>query len=638
MKSFFRTNIRIKLILSLFSVVLITGVASIVFTISLINKNILGKAYDDVSIQLNTANHIYNEKINVIQLFISHLASLDYFQDAIYYRNNDLLKRKLIEIKDELDIDIINITDETGRIIFRTNNPANIGDDVSNDEFVKYIFNYNRSCYGTDLISRDQLEKENNELLEKTHIKVINTPKARKKDKIYEDNGLVLKAAAPVYRNNKLIAVIYGAKLLNNNFEIVDRIKNLVFKDETLAGVDVGTATIFLDDLRISTNVMNGDGTRAVGTQVSEEVYTKVFEHGETWIDKAFVVNNWYISGYSPIFNIEKKVIGILYVGILEEKYNLIKRDTNYFLIIIIIINAAVAVLLSIYLTKTIIVPINSLVNASNEIAKGNFQNKLDVHSNDEMGYLCDTFNKMIDAIVERDNKLKENTQLQIIRSEKLASLGRLASGMAHEINNPLTGVLSYSTELYDELKDSKYGEDLKVIIDETKRCREIVKNILDFARETKLEKKTANLNVIISDALSILERHVNFHNIDIVKDLSENLPEISIDINQMKSVINNLVVNAADAMHDGGRLSVKTDYNADKAEVIFEVTDTGTGISEEVLSKIFDPFFTTKDAGKGTGLGLTVTYGIIERHNGWIDVKSKVGEGSSFIIGLPVK
>ncbi len=638
MKNFLQTNIRMKLILSLLSVVLITGVASIVFTIYLINKNILGKAYEDVQIQLNTAKHIYNERINVMHLFITHLASLDYFQEAIFKRNRLLLNRKLNEIKKELDVDIINITDDKGRIIFRANNPDRWGDDISSDSFIKYILNNKKSCLGTGLISKEYLARESNKLLEQAYIKVIPTLMARKKNKSYEDSGLVLKSASPVFMNGKFIAIIYGAKLLNNNFEIVDRIKNLVFKGEQLDGFDIGTATIFQDDLRISTNVMNKDGTRAVGTQVSEEVYSKVFEHGKPWVDKAFVVNNWYISGYSPIYNIEQKVIGILYVGILEKKYNLIKRDTNYFLVIMIIITTSVAVLLSIYLIKIIIGPINSLVEASNEIAKGNYEKKLEVRSEDEMGYLCNTFNKMIDAIVERDNKLKEHTELQIIRSEKLASLGRLASGMAHEINNPLTGVLSYGTELYDVLKDSEYGEDLKVIINETLRCREIVKTILDFARETKLEKKTVNINSIISEVLAILERHVNFHNIKISKNLSGNLPNVNVDVNQIKSVINNLAVNAADAMHGGGEIFFMTYYDKLRNEVIIEVTDTGMGISEENLSKIFDPFFTTKEAGKGTGLGLTVTYSIIERHNGWIDVKSKLGEGSTFILGLPVK
>jgi two-component system NtrC family sensor kinase len=609
-----------------------------IFSLILINKNVVGQAFDDVQIQLNTARYIYNEKINIIHLIIDHLSSLDYLQEAIQKRNRALLYKKLNEVKKELDLDIINITDENGRIIYRTNNPGIIGDVISGTSFIKYILNNKKACSGTDIIRNDLLAIESKELAEQAYIKVIPTPRARIKEKAFEDSGLILIAASPVYLKDRFIGIIYGAKLLNNDFELVDRIKNLVFKDEKLNGFDVGTATIFQDDLRISTNVKKIDGTRAVGTRVSAEVYSKVVEHEQVWLDKAFVVNKWYISAYEPIYNFDQKVVGILYVGILEEKYNIIRRNTTYYSLAIMIITALIAVLLSIYLIRTIINPINSLVKASNDIALGNFNNKLDIDSEDEMGYLCNTFNKMIDAIVERDNKLKEHTEMQIVKSEKLASLGRLASGIAHEINNPLTGVLSYSTSLFNDLKNTEYKEDLDIIINETLRCREIVKGILNFARETRLEKNNVNINTVISEVLLILERHVNFQNIVIKRNFYQDLPDISIDINQIKSVINNLAVNSADAMPDGGELTITTDLNKEKNEIIIEITDTGIGISEENLDKIFDPFFTTKETGKGTGLGLAVTYGIIRRHNGWIGVHSKPGQGTKFIIGLPVE
>ncbi len=359
--------------------------------------------------------------------------------------------------------------------------------------------------------------------------------------------------------------------------------------------------------------------------------------HGRVWLDKAFVVNNWYLSGYSPIYGLQNKIIGILYVGILEEKYNILKRNATIFSLLITLVSALVAVVLSVYLIRSIILPVRTLVVASNEIAQGNYSKKITPTSRDEMGALCITFNKMIDAIEERDKKLKEQTEMQMVQSEKLASLGRLASGIAHEINNPLTGVLTYSTVLYDELKDPGVRADLKVIIDESLRCREIVKGILNFARETKIEKQPDDLNKVIVELLSILEKHVEFQNIRIKKQLSEKLPVINIDSNQIKSVINNLAVNAADAMHDGGELTISTEYDAEQRKIIVKVSDTGIGIAEQNLPKIFDPFFTTKETGKGTGLGLAVTYGIVQRHNGTISVDSKVGAGTTFTMVFPI-
>ncbi|OHD63955.1 MAG: hypothetical protein A2176_15140 [Spirochaetes bacterium RBG_13_51_14] len=636
MKARFKAKIGVKLVVSLMSVVVISGISSIIISRNVINKNVVGQAYEEVRVNLNTAQYIYYKRINIIYLFTNHLASLGYLQTAILQNNRYLLYEKLNEVKKELDIDLMTITDGAGRVIVRANNFGKAGDDVSSDQYIRYVLGNGKSCSGTDIISRDFLLREGKEFADQAFIKVIPTPRARRIDKTVETNSMCIKAAAPIFSGNRLIGVIYGAKLLNNNFELVDRIKNLLFKDERLGGYDIGTVTIFMDDLRISTNVKNRDGKRAVGTQVSEEVYRKVIEREQVWLDKAFVVNNWYLSGYSPIYDIKQKVIGILYVGILEEKYNQIERNATIFALLVTLITAFIAVILSVYLIRSIITPIRHLVAASKQMAMGNYR-KIDFTSVDELGYLCMTFNTMIDAISERDRKLKEQTEMQMAQSEKLASLGRLASGIAHEINNPLTGVLTYSTVLYDEIKDPGYRSDLKVIIDETLRCREIVKGILDFARETKIEKRPGSINKIITELLSIIEKHVTFQNIRIKKDLAENLPDINIDINQIKSVFNNLAMNAADAMQEGGEMTISTEYNESNKKIICRVADTGIGIKEENLNKIFDPFFTTKETGKGTGLGLSVTYGIIKRHNGTIRVVSTEGAGTTFTIEFPV-
>ncbi len=633
----FKAKISTKLVISLMSVVAISGISSIFISRNVINNNVVGQAYDEVRSHLNTAIYFYNERIQIIYLFINHLSSLGYLQTAILQNNRTLLVEKLQEVKKELNIDIMTITDANGRVIARANSSDNFGDDVSRDRFVRYVIENRKSCSGTDIVSRDDLLRESKKLANQAYIRVIPTLRARPKDKIFEANGMCKKAAAPIFSNGRLIGVIYGAKLLNKNFEMVDSLKNLLFKNERIGGYEIGTVTIFMGDLRISTNVKNTHGTRAVGTQVSEEVYREVFEREKMWLDKAFVVSNWYLSGYSPIYDLDKKVVGILYVGILEEKYNVIKRNATLFSMLIIMISIFMAAALSVYLIRGITTPIRSLVMASKQMAAGNYTKKIDVVSSDEMGYLCETFNMMIDAIAERDRKLKEQTEMQMAQSEKLASLGRLASGIAHEINNPLTGVLTYSTVLYEEIKDPGYQADLKVIIDETLRCREIVKGILDFARETKIDKRPANINKIINELLAILEKHVTFQNIKINKDLGEDLPDFNLDTNQIKSVLNNLAVNAADAMSGGGDLTVKTRYDDQGRKIIVTVTDTGTGISRENLTKIFDPFYTTKETGKGTGLGLSVTYGIVQRHNGTIRVESTLGVGTTFTVEFPV-
>lgn len=637
MKARFRAKISTKLVISLMSVVAISGISSVFLGLNVINNNVVGQAYEEVRSHLNTARYFYNERIQIIYLFINHLSSLEYVQNAVLYNDRPLLIEKLLKVKKELNIDIMTITDARGRVIARANNPASVGDDESQDAFVKYVIENRKPCSGTDIVSREQLLRESRQLAEQAYIRVVPTLRARPKDRIFETKGMCKKAAAPVFSGGRLVGVIYGAKLLNKNFEMVDSLKNLLFKDERIGKHEIGTVTIFMDDLRISTNVKNSIGERAVGTQVSEEVYRKVFELGKVWVDKAFVVDSWYLSGYGPIHDLNHRVVGILYVGILEEKYNRIQRKATMFTLLVILITGCVAAVLSMYLIRGIITPIKQLVTASKQMTAGKYIEKININSSDEMGYLCTTFNTMVDAISERDRKLKEQTEMQMAQSEKLASLGRLASGIAHEINNPLTGVLSYSTVLYEEIQDPGYRADLKVIIDETIRCRDIVKGILDFARETRIDKRPGSLNRIINELLMILEKHVNFQNIRIKKDLAENLPEINIDVNQIKSVFNNLAVNAADAMHDGGDLAIRTRYDEAAKKIVVTVSDTGTGIKKENLSKIYDPFFTTKETGKGTGLGLSVTYSIVQRHNGTIKVESTEGKGTTFTIEFPV-
>ena len=251
--------------------------------------------------------------------------------------------------------------------------------------------------------------------------------------------------------------------------------------------------------------------------------------------------------------------------------------------------------------------------------------------------YMIETLKKTADELTESYRQLVDTKQA-LIQSEKLASLGRMASGIAHEINNPLTGILSFSSMLMEDLKNSEHVEDLRTILKETMRCRDIVRGLLDFARETKSRKASGNINAVINDALSILEPYVNSQNIRVERELGDDIPETLLDMNQMRSVINNLCENAAHAMSGGGVLTISTAYDTLEKQIKIKVGDTGSGIRHDHINKIFDPFFTTKEAGKGTGLGLAVTYGIVESHFGTINVTSREGQGSIFTVTLPVR
>ncbi len=239
---------------------------------------------------------------------------------------------------------------------------------------------------------------------------------------------------------------------------------------------------------------------------------------------------------------------------------------------------------------------------------------------------------------IEMEKQLEE-THLQLVNSEKMASLGKLAAGIAHEINNPLGGILIYSSLLIETLEgEDERAEDLGKIVQEATRCKDIVKSLLEFSRQTDPKMEPTDINKAITDGLFFLENQALFYNIEIIKKLAPFPPTVLGNAGQLKQVFMNIIVNAAEAMHGTGTLTVTTGQSEDQKGIWIEFADTGEGIPRENLSKIFDPFFTTKEVGKGTGLGLSTSYGIIEGHGGRIDVKSQVGKGTTFRIELPAQ
>lgn len=235
------------------------------------------------------------------------------------------------------------------------------------------------------------------------------------------------------------------------------------------------------------------------------------------------------------------------------------------------------------------------------------------------------------------EQRLQE-THLQLIQLEKLRSLGEMAAGVAHEINNPLGGILIYSSLLMEGLApDAAQREDLGRIVQEATRCQEIVKSLLEFARQSGPKKELIDVNRAITDGLLFLENQATFHNIEIVKELGPSLPPIWGNAGQLKQVFLNIMINAADAMRARGALTIKTFPSEDGNKVVIEFTDTGGGIPEDILPRVFDPFFTTKGVGEGTGLGLSMSYGIVKEHKGNIEVDTLMGSGTTFRVVLPI-
>jgi two-component system NtrC family sensor kinase len=631
--------ISVKLILSFLLIIVISNLIFTIVGVQIISSRIVSEAQEKVGRDLNSAREIYLSKLNHINDIVRLTADRFYIKDALISGNIGTFADELVRVKFNEKLDILNITDPMGTVLLRANNINLAGDSQAGNELVAAVMSKYVPIAASTIVPLADLQLESQLLVDQAHFTYIYTPMASTRSETEQTAGLFLEAAAPIFDySNHLLGILYGGILLNRNYEIVDEIKKTVFQDLQYKGQDIGTSTIFQDDLRISTNVKNVDGSRAIGTRVSEEVFNQVIVKGQPFVGRAYVVNNWYITAYEPIKSINGQIDGILYVGILEQKYVDIRQQTLFTFLAITLAGVLVSMVIAYYISKKISAPINKLVSASAEVARGNLEARVEINSNDELGELSDTFNSMASALKGRDEKLKEFTKSKIMESERLALIGQLSANVAHELNNPLTGIVTYSHLLLEELPtDDPNRESLEKIVIQADRSRDIIRGLLDFSRQRKPDKTLCDVNAVLNGCVSLLEKQALFHNIQISTNLNVNLPLTIIDPSQIERVFINIIVNAADAMEGYGNLDLSTRLDPSDHFIEIEFSDTGHGIKKENLEKIFDPFFTTKDTGHGVGLGLAISFGIIKEHKGTISVESELEKGTTFIVRLPV-
>lgn len=648
MKDFFRPlqrrhgvtiPITIKVIVGMLLVIAIISVVFMVFGVRIISDRIVAEAQEKVRNDLNTGHEIYLSKLAHIDTVVHLTADRFFLKDAFLSGNIEQVAAELTRVKEEEGLDILTLTDQYGNVLLRTSNPGVIGDNQNHDPLVGMVIQKMEPLASTIIVAGEELQKESPLLVQQAYFKFIDTPRARYRPETEQTAGMMLKAASPVFDSqHRLVGVLYGGILLNRNYEVVDKIKQTVYHDVRYEGKDIGTATIFEDDVRISTNVPNEDGSRAIGTRIAEDVYDQVFVQGKQWIGRAYVVNDWYITAYEPIRDINNEMIGILYVGVLEKKYLDIRQQTVYTFLTITLAGMLVTLAVSYFISLQILIPIRKLVSTSKALAQGNLDARVEIKSGDEMEYLANSFNAMALALKKRDEQLKEFATKKIMESEKLAIVGQLAASVAHELNNPLTGIITYSHLMLEKIPcDDPTRASVEKIAGQADRCKDIIRGLLDFSRQRKPEKTLGNINTILRGCISLMENQAAFHNIQIVENYQDSLPLVVIDPSQIERVFMNLIINAAEAMDGGGKLTLATRLNSDSRVVEVEFTDTGHGISEENMNKLFEPFFTTKDIAHGTGLGLAISYGIVKSHKGAISVESEVGKGTTFIVQLPL-
>jgi two-component system NtrC family sensor kinase len=304
-----------------------------------------------------------------------------------------------------------------------------------------------------------------------------------------------------------------------------------------------------------------------------------------------------------------------------------------YVALALLVLSAVVSLVSSRMITRHI----KNLSNAVKIVGTGRFDVRVESSSGDEIGDLAVSFNQMAVELDAREKALK-NSQAALIQSEKMAAFGQLGAGIAHEVKNPLAGILGYAQLTLRKLEaGTPLHENLRIIEKETKRCKDIMENLLKFARQDKVEYAAIDLNRIVTDACAIVRHQLALNKVKLEQDLAPELPGINGNANQLQQVLMNLMINAQQAMNGTpGTVTISTRH-PDPAHVELRIKDTGPGMSAEVQKRIFDPFYTTKPAGKGTGLGLSVSFGIVKDHKGEIQVESEEGKGAEFVITLPV-
>ena len=322
MKMFTKT----QLALIFLAVACLIGVVTSIIVNSLITNQIIFEAQERVKEDLNTARYVYTSKIRDIDRTIRWTAIRHVLKKGLKERDISPIRNELEGLMAEEGLDFLTLVDRKGTVVFRFHNPPASGDSLLHDPFINSALG-KKEISGTQVLSGDELSKEGRALVQKAIIQSIPVPKEKPAMKIEETSGMVLKSAHPIIDlNGEVLGVLTGGVLLNRNYEIVDRIKNIVFKDAKYKGKEIGTATVFLGDLRISTNVIDKEGNRAIGTRAMKEVQEQVLGKGTPWIQRAFVVDDWYITAYEPIQDVQDKIVGILYVGMREGKYAMMKE------------------------------------------------------------------------------------------------------------------------------------------------------------------------------------------------------------------------------------------------------------------------------------------------------------------------
>lgn len=660
-----QNTVRYKLlVLVLFPILLVMPVAlalSVYWVASFTYDQLFIKVNTDLNVANNTFERIRGDYLNSLE----RLAESYTFRTALESRDVTAIRQQLAELKRTAGYSYLHVIDREGYRLFEGEQGGRSRQSTS-----LMTAQQGEKVVGVEVFSEDELASENPLLARAVKLTLLETPRARPSDRTEETRGMMIRSIYPVLDGRGNIMVLLdGGVLLNGNFLFVDAIRDLVYGPGSLPEDSIGTVTVFLDDVRISTNVPLAPGERALGTRVSDEVRTQVLDQGNNWIDRAFVVNDWYISSYEPIIDVDGTRVGMLYAGFLETPFRVAFWQALAALGLLLFLMMGFLIVLSVRGAKTIFKPLERMSDVVKATRDGQARRIGAIAAHDEIGELAREFDAMLDLLQERNeqiqnwaNKLEDkvtertselvrkNTDLrrtikvlrktrqQLVVAEKLAALGELTAGVAHEINNPTQVLLGSMDILVSELgEDAKpVSEEIDLMIQQVYRIQEIIHSLLQYARPGEYSgyMNEVDINSLIQDTLNLIRHMHQQYQFEVSLSLEATLP-VRVSQQEMQQVLINLLVNAIHAFKpEGGRIDISSKDWEEKG-VMISIKDNGVGIEEDKLGLIFNPFYSTKDQGEGTGLGLSVSYSLVRRYGGNITVNSTRGKGAEFCVWL---
>jgi len=586
-----RIRLRTRVLLTFVLIIVLFGILGGALSAVMIGRTTFSEAQRRVSLDLRSAWSVFDGRLDDIRLALELLAPGRRVAEAYAAGDEAAVRREFDAIRRQAGLDFIGLTDARGRVIVRGLTPFQTGDDVSGDPLVGRALR-GETAAGFTVLNRGRLRREGGDLAERAFIRFEPTPKARPREQDSESSGLVLAAAVPVTDGAGTIrGVLYAGVLLNGDTTVVDDIRSIVFEDRLYHGRHVGTATIFQWDVRIATNVLRSDGRRAVGTRVSDEVYTNVIERGQSWYDRAFVVNAWYISAYDPIRDVDGRIVGILYVGVLAKQYDDMRRDLwgiyGGFTLGLAVIVFTLGLVFAGRLTRSLA----RLEAAAGKIAAGDLDLIIaEPASDDEVRDLTRDFNLMAASLRDREERLKAaNADLERLNANYLDMLGFVS----HELKNTL-GVIYTAARALDARIVGAMNEPQTRLVGSI--CRSIqtavrmTRNYLDLSRiergELRVDRRSIDLvGDVVSPVLAEFAEVAAGRQVTIETAMPETAPLVG-DPALLGVVFKNLIDNALKYGRQGGRIRIGCRREPDAYHL--EVWNEGTGLAPEQIDRLW--------------------------------------------------